>query len=380
MESISDNHFVRCSFLHRFEQRKQAAKTTHEFRGEWGRTLFPCSIIQNRKYMRGDRKMGLIHISDEQYENLAFCWGLHYDLENKVIYGERKGYPFLLYISQASAPLMFTIITSATSGLCPQIGKSEKKLLKDRDSLIRLVTQRDNKITVLCANILDFNGAKKAVDSILSTLVSFLKEKEFVPCCENCKRPEHTQILLTGYEYRHLCPQCEKQLAAQSSKELLSDKSIRKNGLIGIVCAVIGALFGIAFMVFLFVHAGNIMTFIIAGIFLGAATVGLGLCLGNRPHTAVKAAVAAITVLAVFVGYNASYVMAFAARDKLSVLAAVDTYFTRMLHGKVHMDVWIEYLVILYIAAAVGGIVAYRSASKGFGKYCKVAYIGRDKT
>ena len=122
--------------------------------------------------------MGLINISEEQYQNLAFSWGLHYDLENKVIYGARKGYPFLLTVSQNSAPLMFTIMTSATSSLCPKIGKAEQKLLKDKASPILMVRQRDSKIIVQCGNILDFNGAKKAVDSILSAVVSFLKRSE----------------------------------------------------------------------------------------------------------------------------------------------------------------------------------------------------------
>lgn len=324
-------------------------------------------------------KMGLIHISEEQYQNLAFSWGLHYDLENKVIYGERKGYPFLLDIPDTSAPLMFTIMTSATSSLCPKIGKAEKKLLKDKASLIRLVTQRDSKITVLCANILSFNDAKKAVDTILSAVVSFLKEKEFVPCCENCKREEHTQILLTGYEYRHLCPQCEEQIAAQSSKKLSSDKALRKNSMLGIVSAAAGALTGIVFMAFMFRYANSVITFILTGIFLGAATVYWGLNIGNKPSAAVKVTVAVIVILAVFVGYNAGYVVVFATADKLSVRAAANTYLSMMLLGKVHMNVWIGYLAVTYLGAAIGGIMAYRSASKKFGKYCKVAYIGRDK-
>ena len=323
--------------------------------------------------------MGLINISEEQYQNMAFSWGLHYDLENKVIYGARKGYPFLLTVSQNSAPLMFTIMTSATSSLCPKIGKAEQKLLKDKASPILMVRQRDSKIIVQCGNILDFNGAKKAIDSILSAVVSFLKEKEFVPCCENCKRPEQTNVLLTGYEYRHLCPQCEEQIAAQSSKTLSSDKAARKNSMRGIVSAVAGALIGIILMAFMFRYVNGIIAFILMGIFPGATTVYMGLNVGNRPGTAVKVTVAVILILAVFAGYNIGYVALLAIEDKLSVRVAINAYLAMMLHGGVHMDVWIEYLAVTYLGAVIGGIAAYRSAAKGFGRYCKVAHIGREK-
>ena len=54
--------------------------------------------------------MNMIHINDEHYQHMAFVLGLNYDLENKVIYGERRGYPFLIYVSNTSAPLMFTLL------------------------------------------------------------------------------------------------------------------------------------------------------------------------------------------------------------------------------------------------------------------------------
>ena len=320
--------------------------------------------------------MGIIHISDEQYQNMAFGWGMHYDLENKVIYGRRKGYPFLLYISNTSAPLMFTIITSAKSETCPQIGKAEKKMLRDRAPMLQLVGQRDSKITALCANILDFNDAKRVVDGILSVLVSFMKEKGFVPCCENCKCSEPAQILQTGVEYRHLCDRCGEIIAAQSRQELSSDQAVRKNGITGILCALLGAVMGIVFMIFLTVNIGNLLTFIATGILLGTSTVGLGMCLGGRPGTAVKITVAMILVLAVFVGYNASYITSFVVSRGMSVGSAFATYTINMLKGRANMQVWVGRLVILYIGAAVGGIISYRSASKKFGSSCKIVYIG----
>ena len=325
--------------------------------------------------------MGLINISEEQYQNLAFSWGLHYDLENKVIYGARKGYPFLLTVSQNSAPLMFTIMTSATSSLCPKIGKAEQKLLKDKASPILMVRQRDSKIIVQCGNILDFNGAKKAVDSILSAVVSFLKEKDFVPCCENCKHPEQTNVLLTGYEYRHLCPQCEEQIAAQSSKTLSSDKAARKNSMRGIVSAVAGALIGIILMAFMFRYVNGVIAFILMGIFLGATTVYMGMNVGNRPSTAVIVTVAVILILAVFAGYNIGYVALWATeyKRKLSVYVAINAHLIALLHGGVYVNVWMKHLAVTYLGAVIGGIAAYRSASKGFGRYCKVAHIGREK-
>lgn len=276
---------------------------------------------------------------------------------------------------------MFTIMTSATSSLCPKIGKAEQKQLKDKASPILMVRQRDSKIIVQCGNIWDFNGAKKAVDSILSAVVSFLKEKEFVPCCENCKRPEQTNVLLTGYEYRHLCPQCEEQIAAQSSKTLSSDKAAKKNSMRGIVSAVAGALIGIIFMAFILRYAYGVIAFILTGIFMGATTVYMGMNVGNRPSTAVKVTVAVILILAVFAGYNIGYVALWATeyKRKLSVYVAIYAHLIALLPGGVYVDVWMKHLAVTYLGAAIGGIAAYRFAAKGFGRYCKVAHIGREK-
>ncbi|MDE7479139.1 MAG: hypothetical protein K2M91_14570 [Lachnospiraceae bacterium] len=321
--------------------------------------------------------MNMIHINDEHYQHMAFVWGLNYDLENKVIYGERRGYPFLIYVSNTSAPLMFTITTSATSEQCPQIGNEEKKLIKSRASMLSLVVQRDSKITALSTNAYDIDVAKKNVECILNALVSFMKEKGFVPCCESCKRAEHTEILQTGYEYRHLCSQCEEHIAAQSRQNISSSKAVMKNGITGIVSAIIGALMGIAFMTFLVSHIGNFLTLIVSGFFVGAITIKLGMCIGDRPSKTVKFVVALIAVLAVFVGYNAGIAMAFVVSRGMSVGGAIITYVINLLTGGADMKTWMELLAITYIAAAVGGIISYKSESKKFGSAYKIAYIGR---
>ncbi|MDE6620220.1 MAG: hypothetical protein K2K74_06985 [Lachnospiraceae bacterium] len=323
--------------------------------------------------------MGRTRINDEQYQHMAYVWGLNYDMENKVIYGERSGYPFLIYASNALTPLMFTITTSAVSSFFPPIGNMEENLLKSRVPMLTSVGQRDSRITALSTNTFDLNTAQQNVECILSVLISFLQERGYIPCCESCKYSVHTEILQTRNEYRHLCPQCEERIAASIWQNMPSVKASSANVVKGIIGTVIGAALGFIFMALLssYTYIDNVGTLLLSGLMAGTFPASIGVCMGGRPCRATKIVIAVIVVLTVFVGYNAGFVVAFMTERDMSVWMAAKTYISMMLAGMANMKLWTWRLAVAYVAAAAGGFSSYLSASSKFRNPYKVVHIGR---
>lgn len=321
--------------------------------------------------------MGKTHITDENYQQMASAWSLNYDRENKVIHGERSGYFFLIYASNASAPLMFSIVTSATSELCPKIGNEEKRLIKSRAPMLTLVAQRDSKITALSTNTFDADEAQRNIEIILSALISFMMEKGFTSCCENCKSQEHIEILQTGFEYRHLCSQCEERIAQQTRQNMVSKKLVPVNSTKGIIGALIGSVIGMVCMTFLSSYANSIWTLIVTGIIVGALPVCISVYMGSKPSKTVMFAIFVLVILSVLVGYNVSFVMAFVVARDMSVGAAADLYFSMLADGMANMEIWIGRLVITYISAVFSSVISYRSAVAKLDTAYKIAHIGR---
>lgn len=187
----------------------------------------------------------------DNYTNLAAGIGFTYDAPTNTIYGIKNGYEILIYASDQRYPYLFTITTAARSATVT-LGKDEISLFKKSVAPAAALTQKDSLITVVAKN--NTNKQEKIrenIQYILDALTAFLRERNFVPCCQTCGASTQTVGFMLKDARLHLCADCAAR--AKSENEVKSQERDRKsvNIIGGIIGAVLGSLIGVACIVIL---------------------------------------------------------------------------------------------------------------------------------
>lgn len=183
-------------------------------------------------------------MSDET--QMALAWGLVYDEEEDVIYGKRRGYPFLLYTPDVWNSLLYDISVSAVSSECT-LETVKEQLMNSSTGIIKDIECSGTKMTIHINDMSDIASAQLEIDSVLHKLETFLAENKFEACCEHCKKIGETRFLQMKREYGHFCLQCKKIMDEKrdlESETILKEK--RKMLFIkAIILTVIGSALGI---------------------------------------------------------------------------------------------------------------------------------------
>ena len=186
----------------------------------------------------------------ENYKKLASGIGFTYDEFTNTIYGEKNGYELLIYATDQRYPYLFTISTSARSANVT-LGKEEISLFKKSVAPAVAMTQKDSLITVTNKNQTNQNKLPSDVAYTVEALTAFLRERDFMPCCQTCGTSTQTVGFMLETARLHLCADCVAK--AKSENEVKAQKRQQKNVNIigGIIGAVLGSLIGVACIVIL---------------------------------------------------------------------------------------------------------------------------------
>lgn len=190
-------------------------------------------------------------IVTDNYAKLATGIGFIYDAPTNTIYGTKDGYELLIYATDRRYPYLFTITTSARSAN-GMLGKEDISLFKKSVAPAAGLSQKDSLITVIAKN----NTSKQDkicenIQYILDALTAFLRERNFVPCCQTCGASTQTVGFMLKDARFHFCADCAAR--AKNENEVLAQQNERKsvNIIGGIIGAVAGSLIGVACIVIL---------------------------------------------------------------------------------------------------------------------------------
>lgn len=187
----------------------------------------------------------------DNYANLSADIGFTYDAPTNTIYGTKNGYELLIYAADPRYPYYFTITTTARSADAV-LGKEEIALFKKSVESSVSLSQNNDLITVTAKNITkNLEKIRKNILDILNTLTAFLRERNFVPCCQSCGASAQTVGFMLNSTRLHLCAECAAKVKGEN--ELAAQQRDRKsvNFIGGIIGAIVGSLIGVACIVIL---------------------------------------------------------------------------------------------------------------------------------
>lgn len=207
--------------------------------------------------------MGLIQDQyaalEDRYSALAESLGMRYDSGNRVICGQRDGFGMILYAQESGRGISrylssFTLSHVNVAAARPtgqMLTAAEKQELANNVKYLGFVQQDGYDIIipqVAAGNLLsETEEYQQEQARKLDYLCSFLRDKGYRPCCSRCGHEAQVSPFRLGDSYQHLCMACEADVRSR----LASPKQQRKENLVlGMVGALLGALPGVAAIVF----------------------------------------------------------------------------------------------------------------------------------
>jgi len=236
--------FIACRGMCRISQKKNAKTavfiTIKAARG--GMKNF------HENFYDGGRTMSKV---TDNYANLATGIGFTYDAPTNTIYGTKDGYELLIYATDQRYPYLFTITTAARSAN-GTLQKDDISLFKKSVAPAAGLSQKDSLISVVAKN--NTNKQDKIRDNlqyILDALTAFLRERNFVPCCQTCGASTQTVGFMLKDARLHLCAECAARAKSENAVKAQQHDRKSVNIIGGIIGAVVGSLIGVACIVIL---------------------------------------------------------------------------------------------------------------------------------
>lgn len=189
----------------------------------------------------------------ENYAALAAAVGFRYDSANNVLYGQKDGFDMIIYAEDKSRPYWLSVHTAAKNVNGGVITRDDVKALGKSVKSIGNVNQNGNNIvaTVYMLGPVNQEKLRIALADGLNGLVSFLRDKGFVPCCSTCGQNVEVSGYQSGGSYFHLCSECETKMRSNMTAVTQQKKQKKENIVGGVVGALIGSLVGVVCIILL---------------------------------------------------------------------------------------------------------------------------------
>lgn len=179
------------------------------------------------------------------YMAVASALGLQYDTENNVLYGQRDGYPVILYPHDpVDQPYLLTVQVAAKGAGGAYLTQGQFQELQ-KVSRLSKCAQNGNVITCMVSDGIGRRGSQQgltanAVDG-LARLTAILHENGYTPCCSVCGKEDMVSAFQVEGSYYHLCRDCETSM----HQRFAGVKPKKENVVAGIVGALLGSLLGV---------------------------------------------------------------------------------------------------------------------------------------
>lgn len=190
-----------------------------------------------------------MNIQEATYPALAAALGMQFDVRNDVIYGKRGEYDILVYAENKSAPYALTVHTAAKRSMA--LTKEEKKEYTRDLKQITSIRQEGNQIKVQQKAISKQEKLQASLIQSVESLLSFLRAKNFQPCCSVCGQNVEVEPYQVASGYMHLCPNCEAGMRGNMMTMTQQEQNKKENVVAGTVGALLGSLLGVLCIILL---------------------------------------------------------------------------------------------------------------------------------
>lgn len=186
----------------------------------------------------------------EFLEQLARETGLRLDGGHNILFGVRGGYPVTVAPTDQKK-YQFRITVSVSRDGQPPDRSQLRAMAKEHKQQIALCGGDKYTVNVLLKNGKKPDGASQTVKEGLDTVVSFLRENGYAPCCQTCGAAEETAAYAVKGTVRHLCAACGEKLESETDREIEKEMTASENTLAGVVGALLGSVLGGAVIILL---------------------------------------------------------------------------------------------------------------------------------
>lgn len=207
----------------------------------------------------------------ENYKALAN--GLHLALgvydKRYVLYGRRKEYEVMLYVTSPNYPYQFSIaITAKPTGA--SVSQGDQKEFKKKHAPVLAFNNDGNRFVL---DVKATGNQRKLLENIeecLTALVDFLEEYGYEPCCQFCGQNVGTSGYMAGSEFLQVCPECMEKMLRDRTVSEMQKQGRRENLPAGVVGAFFGSLLGVV-CILIFSQLGRVA--VISGVVMAACTL-----------------------------------------------------------------------------------------------------------
>lgn len=280
---------------------------------------------------------------------LAMRTGFSYDEAANVLYAERNGYMFLINQVMETNPYVLNVTTSASSSTMV-IGKKEKMDFIKNVKPITNFNQQGNVIISIVGGNKNIDIFVDNVNCAIDSLVKYLTENNFHPCCEICGQPKHVNGVLVGNIKKHICQECYEMVKIQCAEADNNEVKKTPSIAMGLAGAFLGGLLG-AIVLAVSGFTGAILT--IFGMLIALLTFkGYELFNGKADK---KGIIGCCIILAVmtFAGYQMSYAFILAKTLRFGVIEGLQAIPMQMAIGRINSVKYTAGLIGAYFWAFI---------------------------
>lgn len=296
----------------------------------------------------------------KNYEQLAVEAGLHFDAARNVLYGQRDGYELMVYAANPAYPYVLTIAVSAKSSM-GNLDKLETKQFARQERTVVSLNQEGNAVKLVLRNMQNQKKLREYVINGINILISFLRGRGFVPCCQFCGQEIETTGYEVGGDYMQLCPDCAGRLRQDITLAAKQNQQKGENLIGGIVGAFLGSVIGILCIVF-FGQLNRVA--VVSGIVMAICTIkGYELIAGKLTKKGVVISVIMMIVMTYF-GSCIDWGITIARELGTDIFESIELIPVLLERGIIEKASYIYNLILLYVFTVVGAVPTIRANLK----------------
>ncbi len=306
------------------------------------------------------------------YTTLAQRSQLRLDEKNGIIYGQRSGFPVLVYAADARYPYLLTVSLSAArvggaldKDAWKAFSKEHKPVqnVKNEGNIVAMHLAANNNVDKLCDN---FNQS-------LDALIGFLMANDYTKVCQFCGQEIDTEPYYVGSSLMHLCPSCAARVSQDMQLSSQKQKEKKENVAAGIVGALVGSLIGVLCIV-LVGQLGYVAA--VSGLVMAICTLKGYELLGGKISVKGIVISAVLMVVMTFVGDQIDWAIVIMRELGYDLMYSFRLIPLLLADGSIVASSYWGNLALVYIFAVIGAVPCAMSMIRGQKEKSRMFKIG----
>lgn len=181
----------------------------------------------------------------ENYRQLALAVGLQFDEQQNVLYGEKNGYPLVVYAADSQYPNLLTINMAVKAPAGQTLTKEEIKTVCKEHKGVTVMKHDNYLFSMTVKASANQEKLKEYLSEALNVAGNFLTSKGYEACCQLCADTVKTTPYQVNGVNLLICEACAVKLRQDSTIKKQQNQQKKENLVGGIVGALLGSVLGI---------------------------------------------------------------------------------------------------------------------------------------